>query len=270
MDSRLTRPLVFILDVDGTIIGNISPQITIYEMKKDKINIKYALKDLWERFDHGLLRPYFDSFLKITKKNIPNAEFFIYTSSDDQWGAFIVSAFEKYCSFRFNRPLLTRKNCYLMDNQVRKSLKSVTPVIKRSLQKKYGKNIDLTNRIMIIDNCSVYQSSECAYVLKCPTYKFYHAENLPALISEEEFKRHKLQIKSKLQKLIPHSTYQTYYEFQKEYYKYYLQWLEQYHDAPQDKFWFFLTRLLEVKNIRSFAPQTIAYINRKLSKRLVA
>lgn len=37
---------------------------------------------------------------------------------------------------------------------------------------------------------------------------------------------------------------------------------------PQDRFWFFLNRLLEIKNITIFTPKAVEYINMKLAKRL--
>jgi hypothetical protein len=38
---------------------------------------------------------------------------------------------------------------------------------------------------------------------------------------------------------------------------------------PEDRFWFFLSRLLEIKNITIFTPKAVEYINYKLKKRLV-
>jgi len=261
------KPLVFIIDIDGTIIGNITNQIMIYELKYENVNIKYSLKDLFNKFDQGLIRPYFDTFVKNTKRRLPHAEFFFYTASDDRWGAFIAGAIEKYYKLQFNRPIFTRKHCFHTDMDLKKSLKHVTPMIQKSLQKNYGKNIDLTNRVLIVDNNMVYQSNEKNSVLVCPTYNVSIAENLPVFINEEMFNAHKHIIEKKLKRYIPAiTTVTSYIDFQKQFYAYYIQELSLI--KPQDRFWFFLNRLLEIKNITIFTPKAVEYINMKLNKRL--
>jgi hypothetical protein len=265
----MEKPLVMIIDIDGTLLGNISPQIMIYEMKQANIQIKYSFKDLFQRFDNGLLRPYIDSFIKSTKKRMPNIEFFIYTSSEDRWGAFIINAIEKYLNIKFNRPIFTRKHCFIMDRDIRKSVKNVTPLIKRALKKKYGSDIDLTNRIMMVDNRAVYQSNEHTQLLMCKTYNFAHPENLPVYITEECFIKYKNIIQNVYKKYYNSPELKTYSDFQLSYYPHYLQELKKINSHVEDKFWFFLNRLMELKNIRIFTPRVIEYMNKKLCKRLV-
>ena len=66
-------PIVFLLDLDNTIIGNILPQITEYYLIKDinnrlkKINknqIRYNTKLLHEELEKYIIRPKFKKFLK--------------------------------------------------------------------------------------------------------------------------------------------------------------------------------------------------------------
>lgn len=270
----MDQPLVFVLDLDGTVIGNVLPQTSIYELKGQKIKLNYTNKDLFNRFDNGLLRPYFDSFVKQIKRRIPYAEFFIYTASDDKWGAFIINALEKHISFQFNKPFFTRKHCYFNEgNCIRKCTQLIVPHIKRSLQRKYARPIDLTNRILLIDNSQVYDAYDKKNLLLCPSYKYAYVENLPAIISEDTFHRHKALILDKLHRYFPtitHGNIDSYIEFQKIFYTHYVQALHRHAIPNNDRFWFFLLRLLEIKNINVFTPRTIQYINSKLSKRLVS
>ena len=267
---NINKPIVFLLDIDGTILGNIGPQVSIYDLKlSNHVNINYTVKDLLDRFDKGLLRPYFEAFIKQTQRRLPNAEFFIYTAADNRWGTFISSVIEKHIDFKFNKPIFTRKHCFNIDHKIVKSIKHITPSIKRSLSKKYGKQCDLTNRIIMIDNSVVFQENEMKQVLICNTYNNIVPENIPVYINEIIFNQYKSSIETRLHKLIPNISTKNYIEFQKTFYAYYIHALQKYTShVPQDRFWFYLNRLLEIKNITLFTPNTIEYINSKLSKRL--
>jgi hypothetical protein len=267
MEHHQIKPLVFIIDIDGTIIGNIINQLIIYEFKYDHINIHYSFKELFDRFDKGLIRPYFDTFIKNTKRRLPHSEFFFYTASEDRWGLFIANAIEKYYNIRFNRPIFTRKYCFSTGSDFKKSLKHITPHLKRTLQKKYGKNLDLTNRVLLIDNRQVYQSSDQTSLLICPTYNFMCLENIPAFITESIFNTHKVTIENKIRRYIPSILpIRNYIDFQRQYYNYYIKELK--YVKSEDRFWFYLSRLLEIKNITIFTAKAVEYINYKLKKRL--
>lgn len=93
-------PLVVVLDLDGTIIGDITPQIVSWEICND---IKssgggnfYKPKDLYAKLQGGIIRPYFAEFIKSLKKNIPNIEFFIFTASEKKWAMNIIGYIEKH------------------------------------------------------------------------------------------------------------------------------------------------------------------------------
>lgn len=263
------QPLVFIIDVDGTLIGDVSPQLCVYDLKQDRLPLKYSTKELSLKFDQGLLRPYFDAFYKNVKNRLPNAEFFVYTASEDRWGNFIVGAIEKHLGIRFNRPIFTRKHCFAVDRDFRKSFKHIEPAIHRALKKKYGKNLSLANRVVLIDNREVYAPEDQKKLLLCPSYDCEYHENLPALLSEEAFQKHRPSFEAKLRKYYPSlPAMRSYVDFQCAFYEIYLQCLKRQCSQRIDKFWFFLYRLMEFKNLKIFTPRAIEYMNRKLSKRL--
>lgn len=271
--SHPQRPLVFIIDIDGTLIGNISPQLCIYELKQTShLPLRYSFKDLFHSFDQGLLRPYFDTFYKSIKRRLPNAEFYVYTASDDRWGLFITGALEKHLGIRFNRPIFTRKHCHSNGGSITKSISNILPTIRRSLSRKYGKNIDLTSRVMVIDNSCVFPPDEKPQHMVCPSYSCSVPENLPALIDERAYTQHRATIEQMIHKYIPSlssTSMPCYKSFQLAYYTYYVNALRQ-QCTRGDRFWFFLARLMEIKNITLLSPRAINYMNAKLSKRIIA
>lgn len=262
------EPIVLILDIDGTIIGNILYQLVVFDLKNSHVRLNYNNKDLYDRFDKGMLRPYFDLFIRSIKKHIPNIEIFIYTASEDRWAQFVVSAIERHTNVKFNRPIFSRKHCIPKQNDYTKSIGKIYPSIKRVLQRKYRKQINLNNRIMVIDNRMVYLSDQSKYILKCPTYDYTIPENLPALISEQTFQAHKILLEQKCRRYLNYMTsFKTYREFEIAFYRHYISELESPKEST-DKFWLLLLKLIEVKNIRFFTPRAIEYMNKKLSKKL--
>lgn len=248
------QPLVFVLDLDGTIVGDVKNQVLLYELKSANVNIVYNIQ---KSFDAGLIRPYFDVFVKNTKNRLPNAEFFIYTASEDRWANTIVTAIEKHISFKFNRPIFSRRHCVHM----RKNLNMILPSIKRTLRKNYP-NLRLENRIMIVDNNEVYDDPK--ELVLCKTYDKCCIENIPSLIKEDIFIRHQSVITNIMRRFYDLGSFTNYIEFQKVFYAVYIRELD---DTPQqDRFWMLLGKLLEVKNIHKFTPEAIAYINKKLEK----
>lgn len=266
------RPLVFIIDIDGTLIGNVSPQLCVYDLKQNgHVPLRYSYRELFARFDAGLLRPYFDTFYKATKRRLPNAEFYLYTACEDRWGLFIAGALEKHLGIRFNRPIFTRKSCFSSGGNITKSISSVLPAIKRGLARRYGKNLDLASRVMVIDNSCVFPPEDKAMHLVCPSYNLSVPENIPAIVDEQAFSQHRAAVESAVRKYIPalaSAPMQSYRDFQLAFYAYYIGALRQ--ASTADRFWFFLARLMEVKNITLLSPRAIEYMNGKLSKRIVA
>ena len=156
--SNGIKPIVLLLDLDRTMIGNISPQseehyilnsinIELQSLDKKKLrmtNINDELKNINKK--------YLDKFLKLTK-NYNNLEVFVYTASDDKWAKYVIPKLEKIVDFKFNKPLLTRNNIIKKNNQFKKSLRLVKSQIFKSLKRKYGlKNENELKYIMLFDD----------------------------------------------------------------------------------------------------------------------
>lgn len=158
---------ILILDLDGTMIGDISPQICEYEIN-NKLSRAHVMKDL----SAGLLRPYLKKFLTYMKTN-HKAEFFVYTASTKDWAYQIVEIIEKVLGIEFNRPLFTRAD---IPTSGYKSIKHIFPVLKQSLvEKGYSSSIDyldVKRNCIFIDNNAVLEKEEAHVLMKCPTYEY--------------------------------------------------------------------------------------------------
>lgn len=166
-------PYVILIDLDGTIQGDVTPQLREYNLIKN-LKLKISLRKS-HRNDYikGLLRPYFTDFIKLIKtKYDDKVELFIYTASDKTWAHYVVPIIESIIGFKFNRPIFTRDNCNIGTSDKTKSIKHVKGHIIKSLQPKYGKNIiteeTLSDRIFLIDNNHVLEETQ--RLIKCYTY----------------------------------------------------------------------------------------------------
>ena len=136
----MTTPVVFLLDLDGTLQGDIHPQLIEYELirilnNNKKQQIKYNLSKLSKDYNDGLLRPHLKDSLLSMKKKHSNIEFFVYTASSDNWAHFIIPQIEKILFGKkqiINKPYFTRSHCnadgsksiYNVKEEVIKSLKT--------------------------------------------------------------------------------------------------------------------------------------------------
>ena len=199
-----TTPYVFILDLDGTIIGDCSYQCDVYniqEIIKNKLitnkqtvsNIsKLQLgaiaaigkhKTLCDKSLHEcysscskLIRPFFGSFISKMRQTYPNSHFFVYTASDKSWAIKEIAIIEKQNNLKFNRPLFTREHC-IMDNSgnLHKSVAKVLPAILKSI--KAPKDYNIRDKLLIIDNNPTFIDYK-ENLLICPTYNYIQFQNL--------------------------------------------------------------------------------------------
>jgi hypothetical protein len=166
------EPYIFIIDLDGTIIGDCSYQVILYNLeelcKKHKIKIKDSLLIDSYKPNSKLMRPFFKYFISHIKKQYPNSLFYVYTASEKDWAYKEIGMIEKTHGFKFDRPIFTRDDC-IEDSfgNYRKSVKKILPKIVKA-NKKYTIN---TEKLLVIDNSDVFIDYKANFLL-CPTYNY--------------------------------------------------------------------------------------------------
>jgi hypothetical protein len=263
-------PLIIVLDIDGTIIGNISPQASLFDLQQQiksdkqgfsKINL-IDVKGLRHKLNNGIIRPHLKHFINNTK-----AEFFIYTASSNDWANFLVPHIENVLGIKFNRPLMTRNHCELEPNVKQKSKSKIDKIVFNSLKKKYKDSHptfeQVQNNMLIIDNNpDVYSAKDLESTIVCSSYTFLYPENVPAKLNEETFNNYKHLIETKAE---------NHRDFEYEFYKIYvdtIKYLDKYNNKSKaDKFFYLLTNILNTrfKNNQSLSHRDIRYISKYIS-----
>ena len=183
----LGMPYVFVIDLDGTIVGRVDYQSQRYTLnsvlrqsgykspKQEKIPAAYGVSS-------RLVRPGLVNFMReIYTLYGSKAFFFVYTASERQWANQQIKWIEKTHGIKFARPLFTRDDCTIEPGgNMRKSLNKIWPRIARTLSNgmtpKERMHV-LENQTMIIDNNSVYLDHTDKLLL-CPDYDYLYFENL--------------------------------------------------------------------------------------------
>lgn len=271
-------PLVIILDLDGTIIGDITPQIVSWELCNE-LKAKHGInllkqKDLHTKLENGIIRPYFKDFITKLKENIPHIEFFIFTASEKKWASYIISQIEKTCNIKFNRPIFTRQHCLTIDNEYKKCLKRITPTIFRTLKKKYNMSNAslLKDRFLIVENNDVYQPSQRKFNVFCKTYDFKFPENIASLFDANEYEKYWTILNKYTMRYFGFECTPDYFTFQRNFYNAYVRQLDEVSKKNslflQDKFYRFLYRaiiyIVNTKSYDKFDERMIKYINNQL------
>lgn len=260
-----------VLDIDGTVIGDINPQVVVYEiineLKKRREKINMDQQDFITKLKAGIVRPHFESFIK--ELQAYGVEFFIYTASEKKWAEFLVKKIEVAYDIKINRPIFTRNHCFYVDKDFKKSLKTVKPMIFRTLKKKYPELTlsDLRENIMVVDNRAVYSTTDNKSIVICPTYNYKIPENIPASLKQNVFSKHYQPIMETLVKYDIISKPTKYYNnFQKQFYHRYLEDLStSFKHELHDHFFKQLKDIVMGKNIRVFDERVISYITKKMN-----
>ena len=282
------EPYIFLLDLDGTIIGDCSYQCDIYniqEIIKKNIILKtntiqlgnlVKYKSLCDKMldncydmQSKLLRPHFVSFMTEMKKKFPNSFFFIYTASEKTWAYKEILIIEKQNNIKFNRPIFTRDNC-IKDNSgnLKKSVIKIMPQLLKSIKK--PKTHSIINNIMIIDNNPTF-IDYTDNLLICPTYDYLKFHNLWESIPHEYFKISEL--KHFVSKLItnkkmyvknnPSNTI-ILEKLHKWLYRKYKKINKYNNKYTNDSFWLNLTTLIKHHNITTFNRKNINMLHKSL------
>ena len=182
----MTLPFVFVLDLDGTIVGRVdfqSQQYILYSTLRQsgfKVAKQYTIPPAY--FPNArLVRPGLASFMKeIYTLYGQQAYFFVYTASEKSWAMQQIAWIEKTHGVKFMRPLFTRDDCIVSPGgNMRKSLTKIWPRICRALPAMSPKDRThiLEHQTLIIDNNPVFVDHTDKLLL-CPTYDYMFFENM--------------------------------------------------------------------------------------------
>ncbi len=269
----MNNELIIIIDLDGTIIGNCYYQSEVYNI--DNIHKKFNIKSISNnnlnnsyKENSKLIRPYFTFFYKNIKKKYPNSLFFIYTASDDKWAKKEITLIEKNFDIKFNRPILSRKDCILnSNNEYKKSFTKILPKIKKHI-----KNInDINDNLLIIDNNNTFIDYHQNFI-KCKSYNYIHFIDLWDSINKNFYKYNELN--NYINYLINTNKIFKYYDKNNEKkIEQYLKWkYKKYKKINKnnkkdnnDIFWKNITNIIINNNFDKFDKDTIYKINKFIS-----
>jgi histidinol phosphatase-like enzyme len=269
------KPYIFIFDIDGTLIGDITPQVMMYdivqEIKKTtgKNTVKFDNNDLLEKLRSGIVRPHFTQFITMITEFYQDVEFYIYTASKKEWAEYIIKNIEKAYKIKFNRPIFTRNDCTNNGSEYKKNLTSIKTRIVKSLKKKYPTLTmnDLTNRTLMIDNNNVFHPNDQGNLVICPSYSYRYPENIPGQIKCQLFEKNHRSICSVINRYIINLPLTSnFLKFQKHFYQNYVDEISKTtsNNYKDDTFWLQLGELLIKKNIKTLDYKTVKYINLKV------
>lgn len=178
------HPQFIFIDIDGTIIGDITPQIAEWELIKrfEKSKMQQFKKNLCTQLQNGLLRPYLGDFLESTKVN-KDCQFYIYTASETTWANFIIPVIENCIGIKFNRPLFTRNHCFV--NKAQKSLQHVGKIAYEKNKHGTKSLAEFISKSILIDNNHVLSKQEENKLIPCPTYNHKDVYDVMRLLSEQ-------------------------------------------------------------------------------------
>ena len=289
------EPYIFLLDLDGTIIGDCSYQCDIYNIQEiirkniilkntniQLVNLAKYKSQCDKNLEHcynlqsKLLRPHFATFMSEMRKKFPNSYFFIYTASEKTWANKEILIIEKQNNIKFNRPIFTRDNCIKdSSGNIKKSVNKILPQLLKALKIPKTQMATATgtifgNNIIIIDNNPTF-IDYTDHLLLCPTYdylKFHNLwENIPleyAKIGElKQFVSRLIASKKMYVKNNPANSI-ILEKLHKWLYRKYKKVNKYNNKYTNDTFWLNLTTLIKHHNITTFNKKNITLLHRSL------
>ena len=272
-----TIPYIFILDLDGTIIGDCLYQCEIFNIQniliknngKDTCN--KSLKECYKSCSK-LIRPDFKYFMDKMKSFYPNSSFYIYTASEKTWAFKEIAIIEKENNIKFNRPIFTRNDCIKSsDGNLRKSVEKILPVIlkKNKLSKIQNIKTLIKSNIFIIDNNPTF-IDYTDNLLICPTYDYIKFNNLWDIIPDNYFKIKEL--KNYISQLISEKKMHSKNDMKDTILEKVHRWLYKKYKVINknnskyinDTFWKDLTNIIIKNNIKIFNRKNIVLIQKLL------
>lgn len=185
--ATLSLPYVFVIDIDGTMVGRVdfqSQQYILHSVLKQSGFKPIKQHKIPPAFyaNAKLVRSGLASFMRnIQKQYANNVYFFVYTGSEKTWAYQEIAWIEETHGVKFMRPIFTRDDCVIDAlGNVRKSINKVWPRITRTFSPSIpakDRSVVLEHHLLIIDNNAVYLD-HMDKLLLCPDYGYLHFENL--------------------------------------------------------------------------------------------
>lgn len=194
---RLPAPLVLFLDLDGTIIGDVTHLAAEKEIVAALCPGAAAHREMKashvSRMRYGVVRPRLDSFLRRVEQCNKGAagsriELFVYTASEHSWALYVTGVIEIAIGFKFNRPIFTRNNCHpIGDGTFTKTLTPLLPAVVSTLRRKGFAGLTiagLEGRVALVDNnpTVIRTPVDRVRLIPCPTYNFVLAFDVLRLV----------------------------------------------------------------------------------------
>ncbi len=258
--------------MDGTFIGDTTLELCRYELCRS-LNMKYVHTDIDYRIKNGLSRPYFESFIKTMKLKYPFSEFYIYTAAEGSWASLMIKNVEQALDIKFNRPIFHRKYCIKHENELKKSLSRVIPIIFKGLKKSYPSLIDkndLHKNTVLIDNNYIVTSIDSERLIKCPTYSYLHVYDPLSGIAISKLEKHFEKVfkilsgyglitkqENNIQGLLSQYHNNLSFLYQKTSTK---------NIIEEDKFWYIIERIFRNHRIQSLNKKVISYLQKSVIK----
>ena len=183
--TRNIKQYTVILDLDNTLIGDISPLSKQNHVLKKYLNKTITEDEIFIELEKGLLRPYVKEFIiELMKHNI---YIVIYTMSEKEWAHKVIRAMSRIIGMNFTTMILTREDC------TKEGYKSIKYAVNK-LQI-YGYGATFENTLMIEDTNNIVDSNNnnallvAKYVFK-PNHYLYEYTcktsliNTPALLND--------------------------------------------------------------------------------------
>jgi len=263
------KELIFILDLDNTIIGNCTYQSDIYILQKYQINngIKIINNNNLissYKYNSKLIRPYFLYFYTKIKNMYPKCYIFIYTASESNWAKKEITYIEKGLNIKFSRPIFTRNDCIINSNgEYKKVISKILPKIKKITN-------NIKDNLIIIDNNNTFIDYNSNFIL-CKSYDYIFYLDIWENINKDFYKY--TELTNYIVKLIKNNKLSKYYkretinnkELEKHYkwkYKKYKKLNKINKKYLNDNFWKILTDNIISNNFYKFNKDTIAYLQK--------
>ena len=231
------KPLVVLLDLDGTLAGRVTSVLCEYDvyksMGKPRGMPKHVRDSIVSRLRYGIIRPYVIDFCRGVADMGAGIELFVFTASENTWANFFIPCMESALGVRFNRPIFTRNHCiinqipmpsgggglpegrkkksdasvpmFMGGVSVLKSISKLRPLIVRSLRGRYPgvrSPEDLVDRVILVDNTPhvMVDSRESKRLVVCPTYDYTYVYDVLAHLPVDVLHAHFVQLVPVLQR----------------------------------------------------------------------